>query len=76
MVGGAWRITIDGSGGTGGQPPLALQTDSPAARGSEQDPREDADFGATPEPAAAVDPEAQALRLLHDQLGARPVEEG
>ncbi|MCW2598056.1 MAG: polymerase subunit gamma and tau, partial [Jatrophihabitans sp.] len=78
VVGGSWRIAVDGSGA----PPPA----EPAAQAPRYDPRGPA---AEPEPdprddtepddagsgrTGAVDAEAEALRLLHEQLCARPVE--
>jgi DNA polymerase-3 subunit gamma/tau len=79
VVGGAWRVDVDGSGGSGGtgspsgEPPAPGI--SPSAHDPEQDPRDDTEVDVAGERGAAVDPEAQALRLLQDQLGARPVEE-
>jgi len=80
VVGGTWRVNVDGTGGTGGQPSAAaavaqLPATAPPTRAPEQDPREDTDLEPATERTAAIDPEAQALRLLQDQLGARPVDD-
>jgi DNA polymerase-3 subunit gamma/tau len=76
VVGGTWRVEVDGSGSSGPQPSEPPAPDALARnRGPEPDPRDDTDADVPGEPAAAVDPETQALRLLHDQLGARPVDE-
>jgi DNA polymerase-3 subunit gamma/tau len=79
VVGGTWRVNVDGTGGTGGQPPAAavaqLPATAPPTRAPEQDPREDTHLEPATERTAAIDPEAQALRLLQDQLGARPVDD-
>ncbi|PZS28287.1 MAG: DNA polymerase III subunit gamma/tau [Pseudonocardiales bacterium] len=73
VVGGTWRIDVDGSGSTG---PAAVEAPEPAQRpGPEPDPRDDTEIEAPGERAAEVDPEVEALRLLQDQLGARPVDE-
>jgi DNA polymerase III subunit gamma/tau len=68
VVGGTWRVTVDGSGATGAQPSAA------PAPPPDQDPRDDTDLDVSGGPAGA-DPEVEALRLLQDQLGARPVDE-
>jgi DNA polymerase III subunit gamma/tau len=75
VVGGTWRVEVDGSGRAG------LQSSEPTgpyarplAAEPEPDPREDTEADAPSERAAVVDPETQALRLLQDQLGARPVD--
>ena len=76
VVGGTWRVNVDGSGGTGGQPPESVSPAAPPpAPAAEQDPRDDTDFDAPAAHAPAAVPEADVLRLLQDQLGARPVEE-
>jgi DNA polymerase-3 subunit gamma/tau len=76
VVGGTWRVEVDGSGNTGPQSsePTAPD-DAPLARGPEPDPRDDTEADEPGEPAAVIDPEAQALRLLGDRLGARPVDD-
>ncbi|MEP6599159.1 MAG: DNA polymerase III subunit gamma and tau [Actinomycetota bacterium] len=65
VLGGTWRVTVD----VGGEPAAATLA-APA------DPRDDPpEPPAEPEPAApAVDPEADAVRLLQSTLGARSVE--
>jgi DNA polymerase III subunit gamma/tau len=77
VVGGTWRIEVQP-----GANPAAASADAPAstarprsgpAAAPEPDPRDDTE-PETPATRAAVDPEAEALRLLQDQLGARPVE--
>ncbi|MCW2497853.1 DNA polymerase III subunit gamma and tau [Jatrophihabitans sp.] len=83
VVGGSWRVTAEA--GTGSPPPSDLpdEPDAPAQVGRgpapqrepEPDPRDTTDLDAEPDPnAKAHDPEAEAMRLLQDQLGARPVE--
>ena len=80
VVGGEWRIQVEPASGPTA-PPNAATTAPPAAGGRptpraaapdvEPDPRDDTDPTA---PAKPVDPEVEALRLLHDQLDARPVD--
>ncbi len=75
VVGGTWRVTVDGSGAMGGQPATPVAAGPPAHQPEpdprdETDPREAASAAAVP-----ADPETEALRLLQDQLGARPVDE-
>ena len=80
VVGGEWRIQVEPASGPTA-PPNAATTAPPAAGGRptprvaapdiEPDPRDDTDPTASAKP---VDPEAEALRLLHDQLDARPVD--
>ena len=71
VVGGQWRVDIRPANGDG--PAAAPAPGEHAA--PEPDPRDDTD----PEPASTravpVDPEGEALRLLQDQLGAKPLEE-
>jgi DNA polymerase-3 subunit gamma/tau len=74
VVGGTWRVEVDGSGNTGPQPSESTTPDA-QPRGPEPDPRDDTEAEEPGAPAAVVDPEVQALRLLQDQLGARPVDE-
>jgi DNA polymerase-3 subunit gamma/tau len=74
VVGGSWRIGVDGAA-----PPAAAVSAQRGRDSSEPDPRDD-----EPEPAdartsgpvaqSAVDPEADALKLLRDELGARPLD--
>jgi DNA polymerase-3 subunit gamma/tau len=73
LIAGSWRVSVVPSGA----PAPASRPAAPAAPSSpsgEPDPRDDPDFDPAPSPAAPVDPEAEALRLLHERLGARPVE--
>ncbi len=84
VVGGEWQVTVDGAAATA--PPAAGPTGAapPSDRGRvrepEPDPRDDPDFDPGPEgrgsqrPVAA-DPEREALDLLRDQLGARPLDD-
>ncbi|MDP9118283.1 MAG: DNA polymerase III subunit gamma and tau [Actinomycetota bacterium] len=77
VVGGAWRIEVEpttaaappsetgGTGASGSGRPLHAVPDI------ESDPRDDTEADVAGATASAVDSEAQALRLLHDQLGAR-----
>jgi len=71
VLGGTWKITVTAEAGVA---PAAghVQGQQP-----EPDPRDDPDYGASggPQTAPAIDPEAEAIRLLQDQLGARPVGE-
>jgi DNA polymerase-3 subunit gamma/tau len=78
-VGGSWRIEVE----PGGAAPASAETPAAAARPAapregesqpEPDPRDDTEPDTPAARAAAVDPETEALRLLQDQLGARPVE--
>jgi hypothetical protein len=84
VVGGSWRINVvpegagpsaAASGGGGGE---SARSAGPAVRdvAPEADPRDDTDYDPGDEQAKAVDPEVEAIKLLHDQLGARPIVEG
>jgi DNA polymerase-3 subunit gamma/tau len=70
LIGGAWRVDVQAGAGRNG----------PAASGKAEpdvDPRDDTDYeapSANGEAAPPADPEADALRLLRDELGARPLE--
>jgi DNA polymerase-3 subunit gamma/tau len=71
-VGGTWRIDVVPGGA-----PLRAVAGPSAPPAAEPDPRDDTEEPASGGAAAAAaprDPEAEALRLLHDHLGARPVE--
>jgi DNA polymerase-3 subunit gamma/tau len=77
VVGGSWRINVvpETSAGSGAQAAAGGTAPTTPAPHAEADPRDDADFDASAPPAAAADPETEALKLLQDQLGARPVDE-
>ena len=70
LIGGAWRVDVQPGAGRNG----------PAATGKAEpdvDPRDDTDYeapSANGESTPPADPEADALRLLRDELGARPLE--
>ena len=69
VVGGQWRVEIRPANG-----------DGPAAAGggvqaAEPDPRDDTEPDAPSPRAVPVDPESVALRLLQDQLGAKPLDD-
>jgi DNA polymerase-3 subunit gamma/tau len=75
VIGGSWTIAVE----TGAAPSAAAATAAaPSARPAtapEPDPRDDHDEPDEDAPRpAVVDPETEALKLLKDQLGARPVE--
>jgi DNA polymerase-3 subunit gamma/tau len=81
VLAGKWRLIVVPAGssgtksGTPDQPASAAAPAGPSrpAAPADPDPRDDSD--PDPGPAAApADPEAEALRLLQDQLGARPVD--
>jgi DNA polymerase-3 subunit gamma/tau len=63
VVGGQWKVAVSGA---------AAPTSSAAE--PEPDPREDEDDTASGKPAEPVDPEAEALKLLREQLDARPID--
>ena len=79
-VGGVWRSGRRRGGGvrTAGQRCAADRSDGGRhAMAPEPDPRDDSDDEPPPtESASVVDSEAEVLKLLHDQLGARPVDRG
>jgi DNA polymerase-3 subunit gamma/tau len=77
VVGGSWRIGVDGSGtaanadnSQSGRPGSAPEPDPRDEADIEPEPSEDA----SPTPAATLDPEAEAIKLLTSELGARPLE--
>jgi DNA polymerase-3 subunit gamma/tau len=81
VVGGSWQITVT-AGTSAAQAAAAEPSDPPARRAApaaqpepEPDPRDETDFepGAAA-PAAPRDPEAEALKLLQNELGARPLD--
>lgn len=78
VVGGSWRIQVVGAApGASAAPAQGARGRSAAASAPEPDPRDD-----EPEPAGddetaaprAYDPEVEAVKLLRDRLGARPLE--
>jgi len=78
VVGGTWRVDVLPEGGAAAAGPTpatpAPSATAPAAPANvEIDPRDYTDSEPEAERKAVVDPEAEALRLLHDELGARPV---
>jgi DNA polymerase III subunit gamma/tau len=69
VVGGDWKVTVEGTANGTSEAPEA------AASSAEADPRDDPEYESAAGPAAApVDAEAEAMRLLRDQLDARPIE--
>jgi hypothetical protein len=75
-IAGAWKVVVVASGE--GAPPAdgasaRLAPSRPSPPEPEPDPRDDTEPDDSPA-AAATDPEAEALRLLQAELGARPVE--
>jgi DNA polymerase-3 subunit gamma/tau len=77
VVGGTWRVTVQPNGASrsaSGEPPRSTAPAPRVAPEPEPDPRDDADY--EPQPGAAsspVDPEAEAIKLLTSELGARPL---
>ncbi|HET8583148.1 MAG TPA: DNA polymerase III subunit gamma and tau, partial [Jatrophihabitans sp.] len=69
VVGGEWRIDVDGNGTAS----AATTPSDPPATQPEADPRDETDDDPATAP-AAVDPEAEALKLLRAELGARPLD--
>jgi DNA polymerase-3 subunit gamma/tau len=89
VVGGEWRIDVHAANGATAAPaaserrtPSAADPGGDVRREVRDDPTDDAGDDVDVESdqsdarPAPLDPEAQAMRLLQDQLGARPVEEG
>ena len=74
VVGGEWRVAVDGQAPAAAAAPAERGT--PRAAAPEPDPRDDADFEAGPDAAtsAPLDPETEAIKLLRSELGARPLE--
>jgi DNA polymerase-3 subunit gamma/tau len=71
LIGGAWKIAIQPAGGK----PSGDSGPSTTISATEPDPRDDPDYEPGAPPAAApVDPETEAMRLLQDQLDARPLD--
>ena len=76
VVGGSWKISVEVGGGPGGvSASSSAQVDrSVSSSTAEPDPRDDSEPDVEPTATAPVDPEADAIKLLQDQLGARPIE--
>jgi len=76
VVGGSWKISVEVGGGPGGvsASSSAQVGRAPAAAAAEDDPRDDSEPADEPTAAPPVDPEADAIKLLQDQLGARAIE--
>jgi DNA polymerase-3 subunit gamma/tau len=75
VVGGEWKISVDGAAVAAPAGEATRPGGGPPAE--EPDPRDDADYEPAPRDGAAAaqnDPEAEAMKLLRDQLGARPLE--
>ena len=80
LVSGSWQLVVVPLGASPKLPEGGAASGAPSVRPAaapavEPDPRDDTDD--TEDPAskpAAVDPEAEAMKLLTDQLGARPVD--
>jgi hypothetical protein len=66
VVGGEWKIGVAGADAGAAAAPSAAAEPEP-------DPRDEDDDEPAPPP-APTDPEADAMRLLRDQLGATPIE--
>jgi DNA polymerase III subunit gamma/tau len=73
VVGGEWQVTVEAA--AAGSRTAAAPAAAPSAASPEPDPRDDADYepGGSAQP-APVDPEAEAMKLLQDELGARPLD--
>jgi DNA polymerase-3 subunit gamma/tau len=70
VIGGQWQVAVEGVA------PDRAAADGTAAPSVDADPRDDVDYETASAAVSAppADPEAEALRLLRDQLGARPLE--
>ncbi|HEY2165734.1 MAG TPA: hypothetical protein VGH01_01095, partial [Jatrophihabitantaceae bacterium] len=71
VVGGQWRVDIRPENGDVPAPGRGQPSATP-----DPDPRDDTDPESPSARAPAVDPESEAVRLLQDQLGAKPLEDG
>jgi hypothetical protein len=72
VLGGSWQISVESGAGeaTTSEPTgPSGSADSRNRKKPEPDPRDETD-----ESGPGLDPEAEALKLLQDQLGARPVD--
>jgi DNA polymerase-3 subunit gamma/tau len=78
VVGGSWQVAVEA--GTVAPVAPVSETSAPAApsarpiRAPEPDPRDDTDEPDDDPAAAPSDPETEAMRLLQERLGARPVD--
>jgi DNA polymerase-3 subunit gamma/tau len=76
VVGGSWKISVEsGTAPAASAPTTASAPSSRPAPVAEPDPRDEPDEpdDSAPRP-AVIDTEAEALKLLKDELGARPVD--
>jgi DNA polymerase-3 subunit gamma/tau len=74
VVGGSsWRIDVVPANNASPASDNRSPGEPTATTRTEPDPRDDTEPSSSAERAATLDPEAEALKLLHDQLGARPV---
>jgi DNA polymerase-3 subunit gamma/tau len=76
VVGGDWKIAVEnGTAATLPETTASTRSARPASQAgeAEPDPRDDGD-DLTTETSSAADPETEALKLLKDELGARPVD--
>jgi DNA polymerase-3 subunit gamma/tau len=73
VVGGSWRIDVEPASNTSPATDNRNAGEPTASPRTEPDPRDDTEPSSSAERAPTLDPEAEALKLLHDQLGARPV---
>jgi DNA polymerase-3 subunit gamma/tau len=80
VVGGSWQVDVAAAdaAGEGGTRAAVGASNGPTSRtpAAGADPRDDTEPDAPGEPPPAGNPEEAALRLLHSELGARPVDEG
>jgi DNA polymerase-3 subunit gamma/tau len=77
VVGGTWQVAVEAGTGAeplpSGEPQGSAPSSARASRPPEPDPRDDLDESDTAN-SAPSDPEADAMKLLQDRLGARPVD--
>jgi DNA polymerase III subunit gamma/tau len=74
-VGGSWRVLVEPQGAATPGQAAARTPDAPApTREPEPDPRDDVDYEPAGVAPAAADPETEAVKLLQNELGARPIE--
>jgi DNA polymerase-3 subunit gamma/tau len=75
VVGGSWKVEVEA--GTGASAAPVAEPSAPSARpvrAPEPDPRDDTDEPDDDPAVAPSDPETEAMRLLQERLGARPVD--